>query len=429
VIRLLVTAAAVSAAVASAASAGPPATRAARTLAPALGPPSALPSPAGPGSSEPHLSRSRDGEVWMSWLEPREGGGHALRAAKLVGQTWSAPVNAAEGDSFFVNWADRPSVLALGGGRLAAHWLRRFGPETYSYEIRIAFSGDSGRTWSRPLCPHRDATATEHGFVSLLPEMDGVRAFWLDGRNFAVARANWHPEKEGEDSEHEHAPQADMTLRTALVHPDGSLSDEAELDGRACDCCPTAAVGLVHGLLIAYRDRSPEEVRDIALIRRMDGAWSGIKPLHADAWKIAGCPVNGPAMDAAVDRVAIAWYSEAGGSARVFAAFSKDRGKSFGAPIGVDQGAPLGRVDVALLEDGSALVLWLETHGSAAQILARRVREGSSRSPPVTIAETVPWRTSGVPRLVRDGGRVIFAWTEAGYPSQVRVAEAAAHTR
>ena len=98
----------------------------------------------------------------MSWIEPRAAGGHALRVAKLVGQTWSAPVVAAEGDSFFVNWADRPSVLALGGGRLAAHWLRRFGPETYSYEIRIAFSGDSGRTWSRPLCPHRDATATEH---------------------------------------------------------------------------------------------------------------------------------------------------------------------------------------------------------------------------------------------------------------------------
>jgi len=417
---------AVAAAIAVLASA-PPA--GARTLAPALAAPSALPSPAVPGGSEPHLSRSRDGEVWMSWIEPREGGGHALRMAKLVGQTWSTPSTAAEGDSFFVNWADRPSVVALGGGRLAAHWLRRFGPETESYGIRVAFSGDSGRTWSQPVCPHRDSTASEHGFVSLLPETDGVRALWLDGRNFAAARARWHPESEEGDPGHEHEPQADMTLRTAVVHPDGSLTDEAELDGRVCDCCPTAAAGLARGLLVAYRDRSPEEVRDVAVIRRTDGAWSAATPVHADGWKIKGCPVNGPAVDAAAERVAVAWYSEAGDSARVLAAFSKDRGGRFGAPIQVDQGAPLGRVDVALLEDGTALVLWLETQGSGAVVLARRVAGDGSRSPAVTIAETTPWRTSGVPRMLRAGGRMIFAWTEAGYPSHVRVAEAAVRTR
>ncbi|HEY2953769.1 MAG TPA: sialidase family protein [Candidatus Eisenbacteria bacterium] len=392
----------------------------ARKLDPLLGTVDTLSSPAAPGSGEPHLSRSREGQVWMSWIEPRAGGGNALEVARLTDQTWGAPLTVAAGDSFIVNWADRPSVVALGGGRLAAHWLVKAGPGPESSRILMAFSNDEGRTWGKPTRPHRDSDPVQHGFVSMIPEMDGVRAIWLDGRNFV----NWVPPKDPDSEEEAHKPGPDMTMRTALVHADGSLTDEFELDGRVCDCCPTAAVLLTHGLLIAYRDRGPEEERDIALIQRMDAKWSGSYPLHADGWKIAGCPVNGPALDAAPENVAAAWYTEAGDTIRVLAAISDDLGGSFGAPVRVDEGSAIGRVDVSLLEDGSALVLWLETKGSRAQILARRVARDGSRSPPVKIADTDPWRTSGVPRMLREGKRMIFVWTEAGYPSHLRVAAA-----
>ena len=399
---------------------------AAAAAAPALTSLRALPSPAGPGSVTPHLSRSRDGEVWMSWLEPR-GRGHALKVSRLIGHRWSTPLMAAEGDSFFVNWADRPGILALGEGCLAAWWLVSSGGEHYAYDVRIAFSGDKGRTWSYPVCPHRDATATEHGFVRLMREGEtGVRAIWLDGRNFAVAAKDTGGARGGHG---EHGPDADMTVRTALIQLDGTLSDEVALDGRACDCCPTAAVATMSGFLVAYRDRSPEEVRDISLVRRAEGLWSEPYPLHGDGWKIPGCPVNGPALDAEDDRVAIAWYSEAGDSARVFVAFSSDGGRAFGAPIRVDGGAPLGRADVALLEDRSALVLWLESGEKEARIVTRRVGPDGRRSPPLTIAETSLKRGSGYPRLVHDGRRVILAWTETGAAPRVRVAEAMASER
>jgi len=37
-------------------------------------------------------------------------------------------------------------------------------------------------------------------------------------------------------------------------------------------------------VLIAYRDRTPDEICDISIVRRRNGVWSG--------------PVNGPAIDA-----------------------------------------------------------------------------------------------------------------------------------
>jgi len=360
----------------------------------------------------------------MSWLEPRSRGGHVLRVARLIGHRWNTPLIAAEGDSFFVNWADRPGIVALGEGCLAAHWRVKSDPDGYSYDIRVAFSGDKGRTWSYPVCPHRDATATEHGFVTLLPEDDGVRAIWLDGRNSAAIR-----EKQGLPAHGEHEVDADMTVRTALIHLDGALTDEVVLDGRACDCCPTAAVQTMTGTLVAYRDRGPDEVRDIALVRRAVGSWGEPRRLHDDGWKIPGCPVNGPALAADDDLVAAAWYSEAADSARVLVAFSRDGGRNFGEPVRVDEGAPLGRVDVVLLEDRSALVLWLESRGKDAAILARRVSPHGVRTAALTITETSPRRASGYPRVIHDERRVIIAWTEAGSPSRVHVAEAMAGER
>jgi hypothetical protein len=42
-----------------------------------------------------------------------------------------------------------------------------------------------------------------------------------------------------------------------------------------------------------FRDRSVDEVRDIAIARRISNAWSASKPVHGDGWQISGCPVNG----------------------------------------------------------------------------------------------------------------------------------------
>lgn len=375
-----------------------------------------MPSPAGPGSSVPGLFRIGD-SVAMSWVEERAEGRAALRFAVREGDGWSEPRTVAEGEDWVVNWADRPGMVALGNGALAAHWLvKHEGGSPYAYDIRLARSADGGRTWSQPITPHRDGTPTEHGFVSAVPAPDGsLRVVWLDGRGYhAVEQAH---DEEGHD------PNDEMSLRTATLMPDGRLADEAQLDHRTCDCCPTAAVPIPGGTLVAYRDRSDAEIRDIAVVRHRDGVWSPPTPVHDDGWEIAGCPVNGPALAAEGERVALAWFTAADSTLRVRVAFSQDAGGRFDGPVTVSDEHPVGRVDVALIDDGSALVSWIEHVGEAAELRVRQVSTDGTLGGSVVVAPVAPGRATGMPRMMRDGDTVLLAWTDAE-AAQVRLASA-----
>jgi hypothetical protein len=215
---------------------------------------------------------------------------------------------------------------------------------------------------------------------------------------------------------------AQTALRTALIRASGSLSDERVLDPRVCDCCQTAAVRSDGRMLVAYRDRDDDERRDISILSREGTAWSAPRPLHPDGWQIEGCPVNGPALDAAGRRVVAAWYSGARDRERVHVAFSDDGGATFDAPIRVDLGFPLGRVDAALLPDGSALVTWIEGRDRNAEIRCRRVLRKGEPDPPYILSRTVGSRASGWPRMVQSNGIVVFAWTDPEKPTRVKTA-------
>ena len=366
-----------------------------------------LVSPAGQGSGEPFLALGPDGLVYLSWLEPADSA-HALKFATFDGAQWSAPRTIREGRDFFVNWADFPSIKVLDDGRLAAHWLQRTGTATYAYGVRVAQSADGGATWSDALIPHRDSSDTEHGFVTLWREGEGMGAVWLDGRKYNKAG---------------HSPTNEMMVVTTTIAPDGQLGAETALDERACDCCQTAVAITSNGPIVTYRDRTADEIRDIYVVRRVSGRWTAPAPVHADGWKIAACPVNGPAIAAKDERVALAWFTSANDSARVKVAFSSDAGATFGSPVRIDEGQPAGRVDVALLRDGSALVSWIErTGGDTAAVRVRHVSADGKPAPAITIATSSAARASGFPRMVLRGDDAIFAWTEPGKPSAIRLA-------
>jgi hypothetical protein len=368
-----------------------------------------LPSPAAPGSAEPNLAVSREGRIYMSWLE-RHDSGHALRFSALEGGEWAPPVTIRAGRDFFVNWADFPSIEILDGGRLAVHWLQRNGSGTYAYGVRVSQSGDAGKTWSAPVTPHRDSSQTEHGFVALWRETGRLGAVWLDGRKF---------NKDGHD------PSNEMMLVTTSIAPDGALGAEVTLDERTCDCCQNSAALTSDGPIVAYRDRSRDEIRDIYVTRRISGNWTAGAPVHSDDWKIDACPVNGPAIAAVGRRVAVAWFTAANDSPRVKLAFSDDAGATFGAPVRVDDGNPAGRVDVTGTEDGGALVTWIErTGGDTAAVRSRRVHKDGKIGAATTIASSSAKRASGFPQMAISGPDVFFAWTVPGPTSGVRVARA-----
>lgn len=399
--------------------AGPPAPAEGDVLDLAMEP---LASPAGPGALFPFVARGTDGRTFLTWTQPLEEGGHAIRLAALEAGEWSAARTIVTGGRFFVNWADFPSVHALSDGTLAAHWLARSGEGTYDYEVRVATSPDGGATWSEPVVLHRDGVAAEHGFVSFFPSEGGFGAVWLDGRNTRSGQDE--AAGAGHDEAGHGSPETAMTLHTTVLNPDGTLSpSETMLDGRICDCCQTAAAVTSRGPVVVYRDRSPEEVRDISVVRQVDGRWTEPATLHADAWVIPGCPVNGPALAARGDDVVAAWFTGAEGIPRTRVAFSTDAGATWGDAIEVDDGNPLGRVDVELLDDGSAFVVWLEA-GEAetdALIRARRVRPDGLRSASTDLAMTPAARSSGFPRMAPGDGGLVLAWTDPSETGGVRV--------
>ncbi|MCA1620507.1 MAG: glycoside hydrolase [Acidobacteria bacterium] len=372
-------------------------------------------SPAGADSREPEVFATADGRVILSWVEKSGEKGHALRFAARDASGWSEARKVAEGDNWFVNWADFPSVIALPDGSLAAHWLVKSGKGTYAYDVNISRSKDGGKTWGKAVVPHTDGTQTEHGFVSLLPLPDGrLGAVWVDGR----------ATKDVGEGHGEGPLPVSMQLRYAALDADGRLSDEAVLDERICECCQTSAAVTAEGVIAAYRDRSDKEVRDIHFVRGQAGGWSAPNPVHADNWQINACPVNGPSVAVDGRRVALAWFTGEGDNSRVQVAFSADAGATFGRPTRVDDGNTLGRVDVVLLADGSALVCWMSGGPEGGANKVRRVAPDGTAGPVAVIAKADASRSSGFPRMARVGDTVHFAWTQFGKPSQVKTATA-----
>ena len=96
-----------------------------------------------------------------------------------------------------------------------------------------------------------------------------------------------------------------------------------------------------------------------------------------------------------------------------------------GSPIRLDDRASLGRVDIELLPDGSAVATWIEVADGRSQFRARRVTKDDTRTPAVTIAGLSGGRAGGTPRLARHGDELVFAWVETSSGTQqVRTAAA-----
>ncbi|MCH2132858.1 MAG: glycoside hydrolase [Phycisphaerales bacterium] len=355
--------------------------------------------PAGPGAMAPSVCQANStAPIHMVWLEPAppapERDEHwRVRYSRRDHDGWTEPVTVTERPDLFVNWADVPAIAVSDNGTIVVSWLQKSGPGTYAYDAMVARSTDSGSTWT-PLGPlHDDGTKTEHGFVSLVPEGDDVRAFWLDGR---AMTGDGHGHGGG-----------DMTIRTAIV--DEQIRDGAMLDPRVCECCNTAAVRTSQGPLVTYRDRSDEEVRDISMVRLGDPAAGRPTIVHADEWAIAGCPVNGPAMDAIDDTTALSWYTGAG-EGGVNIAFGSASG-TFASPISIAGEAALGRVDIILRNNKEAVVSWIETSGNHTVLRARVITRDGQAGPPLTVTTVPTGRSSGFPRLAQRGDLLMALWT------------------
>ncbi|KIC89874.1 sialidase family protein [Flavihumibacter sp. ZG627] len=356
-----------------------------------------LSSPADSVSAEPYLFTDKNGLVYLSWIEKTKEKS-LLKFSALKNEQWSEPVMISSGDNWFVNWADYPQLATDGGKSMVAHFLEKSEKGTYTYDVKLVTSADQGKIWSTPKILHDDGEKAEHGFVSIVPYEDNYFISWLDGRNAAM---------EGE-GKHEEGHHGQMTIRGAIVDKQGKKSSEWELDNRVCDCCQTSAVITANGPVVVYRDRSEAEIRDISIVRFVKGQWTKPEPIFSDNWEIKGCPVNGPRIAAQGNTVAVAWFSSPDQKAQVNVIFSGDGGTTFNAPVRIDEGKGIGRVDVVMLDDKSAMVSWME--GSV--IKAVKVYTDGKKEASITIASSAESRSSGFPQMTKSGNNLVFAWTD-----------------
>ncbi len=352
-----------------------------------------------PGSTAPNLVEDGQGRLIVTWLESDSPDRSSLRYAVREAGRWSAPRVIVQDRELFVNWADFPSLTVTEDGVWVAHFLEKTATSPYAYHAMVTRSGDEGATWTTPEPMHDDRSDTEHGFVAMATDNEGgVDLTWLDGR--AMTAAVGGP----------------MSVRTRRVDRSGMLGPEKLLDIRSCECCQTAVTRTSRGLLAAYRDRSEDEIRDIAIVREEHGGWTEPLIVAPDGWEHRACPVNGPALAAEGESVWLAWYTGVGSTPHVYLIHSQDAGKTWGERLQIDAGSTLGRVDLQLLpdSDGAVVIAWLdadaETEGGA-MWRVRRIGADEVPGPTMDVVQVSRARISGFPRLAFADGALFLATT------------------
>jgi hypothetical protein len=106
----------------------------------------------------------------------------------------------------------------------------------------------------------------------------------------------------------------------------------------------------------------------------------------------------------------------------VLVATSTDGGATFGAPVRIDDGDPIGRVSIVLDSRAEPIVAWLEQRTTdEAEVLVRRVT-GTTVSETRSLARTSGARQSGFPRLAVLRDTLLATWTTTKPAPQVHVA-------
>jgi len=355
-----------------------------------------LENPATPGSICPNETRTNDGGVLLSWLEPSNDS-LALRFSIRRGQSWSSPKTIVVRKNFDKYPEAPPWVLMLPNYSLIDVWAEQLPPGKGKWPgnyLLSAASSDAGKNWSAPVIIHSDRTDGEHSFGSIVARDESHAAIvWLDSRDYEAKHT--------------------YRLMSALISSSGTVSSESTVDDDVCTCCPTALIRTPQGLIGAYRNHTSDEIRDIYIVREASGKWQSARPLHNDNWHINGCPVNGPSIAANKRDVVAVWFTGKEDQATVQITFSSDSGATFKAPATLDfvneNKNVLGKVAVAMLDSGDAVVSWIRGERGTSEIVVSRVRNDGRILSSQVIAQDSADKL-GYPRMQNSSSDVLISW-------------------
>ena len=340
---------------------------------------------------------SNNGTLSLTWISSDEDMNASLNFRQFKNDGWTNPVSLATGSDWFINWADFPTH-AISGDQVLTSYLKKSASGTYNYDVFLSLHKLSGEKVKEDFILNTDGFKAEHGFVSIASnDSEGFLITWLDGRNTVE-----------KDKEGDHRP---MTIRFAEITNTGEIMNETELDSSVCDCCQTSMTYTNKGPLVAYRDRTEEEVRDIYVTRNIHKVWENPIPVHNDGWVIYGCPVNGPKVVSNSNNIAVSWFTVSDGIPKVNLSFSESYGSSFGIPITINDLSAIGRVDTAFLNEKEVIVSYMEGDDDGTYLRIKKVSIDGTVSKPITISKIESGRGSGVPQLEIHDDQIFIVWT------------------
>lgn len=357
------------------------------------------------GPSSAYLRTAPDGRAYLVWTErdPRAEGARAawMSTSTDGGETWTDPVRinteveAVQGDE------NLPKVAFGAGGRLHAVWsVPNARGDRMRANVRYAWR-QGEEPFAAPLTLNDVPDIARFPTLTVLPDGQ-VLVAWIDRRV---------------DS-----PEPRRIYLTRLS-PDGQIQGPSvAAGGPSCECCRVSMATADGGKRVhmAYRGRSPEQIRDIVLQTSTDGGATFGEPVvvSPDGWHIEACPHSGPvlATDAA-GRLHVVWYTQGPRpeAAGIYYTVSDDGGQTF-APrrlIHGGAGAPVLHADLAVGPKGEVYVVWdnLAQSQDRLQVFFRSLGAAGETMGPVQQLSAADGDALR-PTVTVAGDRVLVAWTE-----------------
>lgn len=347
-------------------------------------------------SEAPNLLSTDDGRLFLSYIEMDQESLDVLYVAEYLDGSFKNRKKVSSGSDWFVNWADFPVMAAFKNKRsYAISWLQKSAAGTYDYDIHISISTDDMQSWQPSFILHQDSIAAEHGFLSLSSEGDYISAAWLDGRNTKLPDGAY----------------GSMTLRNALIDIHGHVLESTQLDDRVCDCCQIDMAIDGSDRYIVYGDRSMLEYRDNMLKVYQHGIWQENIPLDTVHWKIAGCPVNGPAIALDQQLIATASYTQIDDAGAVWLTTRNKTELKEIHRLLLNEGNTLGRIDILSLHDQRFFITWLEEYNEEMYVYSAIYHTADQSIKKQRLFPINSSRKSGFPRIAVHADGVMLSYT------------------
>lgn len=307
-----------------------------------------------------------------------------------AGANWSKPVRVDAGATpALAPHRAMDAQIAASGAKLVSIWNTAGTGFNGRGPMATAISTDSGATWQPGPNPADDASNADHSFVDCATDGSGnFHLVWLDSRG---------------------GPKG---LRYANSRDGGKTwSKNATLKSETCECCwNTLALGADGSVHVLFRDKNP---RDMAVISSAEGGaqWHDPAKVGRFNWDFQGCPhvggglaVRGSALHALV-------WTGATGQSGAYHLVSNDHGESWSAPQRLGD-ADARRGDIASAGAQSLAAVWDRVGDGESNVFAATSKDGGK-----TWSEANQLSASGLnaayPRVVAVSGGYRVFWTES----------------